>query len=86
MMDQPPRIGLLDAGARDAITDVAGVTVGHATLADGGVQTGVTVIHPHARDPFLHKAPAAAAVINGFGKSVGLVQLAELGQLETRSH
>ena len=83
MMDQPPRIGLLDAGARDAITDVAGVTVGHATLADGGVQTGVTVIHPHARDPFLYKAPAAAAVINGFGKSVGLVQLAELGQLET---
>ena len=62
MMDQPPRIGRLESGARDAITDVAGVTVGHATLADGAVQTGVTVIHPHARDPFLHKAPAAAAV------------------------
>lgn len=83
MMDQPPRIGRLESGARDAITDVAGVTVGHTTLADGAVQTGVTVIHPHARDPFLHKVPAAAAVINGFGKSLGLLQLEELGQLET---
>ena len=46
MMDQLPRIGRLESGARDAITDVAGVTVGHATLADGAVQTGVTVIHP----------------------------------------
>jgi len=80
---QLARIGRLQSGPRNAITDVAGVTVGHATLADGDVQTGVTVIHPHARDPFRHKTPAAAAVINGFGKSVGLLQLAELGQLET---
>ncbi|WP_019700624.1 P1 family peptidase [Paracidovorax oryzae] len=79
----PPRIGLLDAGPLDAITDVAGVTVGHATLDDGPVQTGVTVIHPHALDPYRHKVPAGAAVINGFGKSIGLVQLEELGQLET---
>lgn len=79
----PPRIGLLDAGPRDAITDVAGVTVGHATLDDGPVQTGVTVIHAHAQDPYRHKVPAGAAVINGFGKSTGLVQLEELGQLET---
>ncbi|MFT3718659.1 P1 family peptidase [Pseudorhodoferax sp.] len=78
-----PRIGRLPSGPRDAITDVAGVAVGHATLADGDVQTGVTVIHPHAQDPFRHKVPAAAAVVNGFGKSVGLMQLAELGQLET---
>ncbi|GAB2478169.1 MAG: P1 family peptidase [Comamonas sp.] len=80
---QLPRIGRLPSGPRDAITDVAGVTVGHTTLADGDVQTGVTVIHPHAQDPFRHKLPAAAAIINGFGKSVGLLQLAELGQLET---
>ena len=78
-----PRIGRLESGPRDAISDVAGVTVGHTTLADGDVQTGVTVIHPHAHDPFRHKVPAAAAVINGFGKSAGLMQLAELGQLET---
>ncbi|KAB7628081.1 S58 family peptidase, partial [Verminephrobacter sp. Larva24] len=78
-----PFIGTLPAGTRDAITDVAGVTVGHRTLADGPVQTGVTVIRPHAGDPFRDKVPAAAVVLNGFGKSLGLVQLAELGVLET---
>ncbi|MNU69478.1 Peptidase family S58 [compost metagenome] len=78
-----PFIGTLPPGTRDAITDVAGVTVGHRTLADGPVQTGVTVIRPHAGDPFRDKVPAAAVVLNGFGKSVGLVQLAELGVLET---
>jgi D-aminopeptidase len=59
------------------------VTVGHATLAGGDLQTGVTVVRPHAGDPFLDKVPAACAVINGFGKSVGLVQVEELGVLET---
>src|SRR5690606_22919404 len=78
-----PRIGVLPAGAHDRITDVAGVTVGHATLDRGDVQTGVTVIHPHDGDPFLERAPAAASVINGFGKSMGLVQLDELGVIET---
>ncbi|WP_447744556.1 DmpA family aminopeptidase [Variovorax boronicumulans] len=78
-----PFIGTLPPGTRDAITDVAGVTVGHRTLADGPVQTGVTVIRPHAGDAFRDKVPAAAVVLNGFGKSVGLVQLAELGVLET---
>ncbi|MFT4191843.1 MAG: P1 family peptidase [Comamonas sp.] len=76
-------MGLLASGPRDSIADVAGVTVGHATLADGGVQTGVTVIRPHAGDPYRDKVPAGLAVINGFGKSVGLVQIEELGQLET---
>ncbi|MDQ0591249.1 P1 family peptidase [Variovorax paradoxus] len=78
-----PYIGTLLQGARNAITDVEGVTVGHQTLDDGGVQTGVTVIRPHAGDPFRDKVPAAAVVLNGFGKSVGLVQLGELGVLET---
>jgi len=78
-----PYIGTLLQGARNAITDVEGVTVGHQTLDDGGVQTGVTVIRPHAGDPFRDKVPAAAVVLNGFGKSVGLVQLEELGVLET---
>ncbi|MGJ7572032.1 P1 family peptidase [Variovorax sp. RB2P76] len=78
-----PFIGHLLQGERNAITDVAGVTVGHQTLNDGGVQTGVTVIRPHAGDPFRDKVPAAAVVLNGFGKSVGLVQLEELGVLET---
>jgi D-aminopeptidase len=78
-----PFIGNLLQGERNAITDVAGVTVGHRTLNDGGVQTGVTVIRPHAGDAFRDKVPAAAVVLNGFGKSVGLVQLEELGVLET---
>ncbi|BBU29266.1 D-aminopeptidase [Burkholderia sp. THE68] len=76
-------IGLLEAGPRGTIADVAGVTVGHCTLAQGAVQTGVTVVRPHAGDVYRDKAPAAACVINGFGKSVGLVQLEELGVIET---
>jgi len=78
-----PRIGVLASGARDAITDVAGITVGHCTLAAGNVQTGVTVVQPHSGDPYRDKVPSAAVVLNGFGKSVGLVQVAELGVLET---
>jgi D-aminopeptidase len=78
-----PVIGRLPAGPRDSITDVGGVTLGHRTLAEGDVQTGVTVIRPHGGDAFRDKVPAAAVVFNGFGKSVGLVQLAELGVLET---
>jgi D-aminopeptidase len=76
-------IGSLEAGPRGTIADVAGVTVGHCTLAQGAVQTGVTVIRPHDGDVYRDKVPAAACVINGFGKSVGLVQLDELGVIET---
>ena len=82
-MLQAPRIGDLPAGPLDAITDLPGVTVGHCTLADGPVQTGVTMVRPHAGDLFMQKVPAGVAVINGFGKSTGLVQLQELGVLET---
>ncbi|NWK45633.1 DmpA family aminopeptidase [Ralstonia pickettii] len=78
-----PHIGALPAGARDSISDVAGVAVGHATIAGGDIQTGVTVVRPHAGDPFLDKVPAASVVLNGFGKSIGLVQVDELGVLET---
>jgi len=76
-------VGRLPSGSRDSLADVAGVTVGHCTLAQGNVQTGVTVIHPHADNLFMHKVPAAASVLNGFGKSMGLIQVAELGVLET---
>ncbi|MDR5797060.1 P1 family peptidase [Caballeronia sp. LZ008] len=76
-------IGSLVAGPRGTIADVAGVTVGHCTLAQGAVQTGVTVIRPHDGDVYRDKVPAAACVINGFGKSVGLVQVDELGVIET---
>ena len=79
----PPRIGTLESGPRDSIGDLPGVTVGHCTLDAGPVQTGVTVVRPHPEDLFLWKVPAAVAVLNGFGKSIGLVQVEELGTLES---
>ncbi|TCG09532.1 aminopeptidase [Paraburkholderia steynii] len=78
-----PHVGVLPAGALGTIADVPGVTVGHCTLADGPIQTGVTVVRAHRDDPYRYKVPAAASVINGFGKSIGLVQVEELGVLET---
>lgn len=71
------------AGALNAITDVPGVRVGHHTLRGAGLATGVTAVLPHGGDLFRHKPRAAVEVINGFGKSVGLMQVAELGTLET---
>ncbi|MCZ4273500.1 P1 family peptidase [Maritalea porphyrae] len=73
----------LPCGGLNLISDVAGVTVGHATMLDGTARTGVTAIRPHAGNLFTNKVEAGVAVLNGFGKSVGLVQLEELGQLET---
>jgi D-aminopeptidase len=75
--------GSLPPGERNSIADVPGVTVGHATLIEGAVRTGVTAVLPHDGDLFRDKPVAAAVVLNGFGKSVGLMQLNELGTLET---
>jgi D-aminopeptidase len=75
--------GTLPPGPRNLISDVPGVRVGHATLIEGGIRTGVTAVLPHAGDAFRDKAVAASAVLNGFGKSIGLVQVDELGTLET---
>lgn len=77
------RIGRLTPGPRNLITDVPGVAVGHATIADGPAQTGVTAVVPAPGNLFRDKVMAACHVINGFGKSAGLVQVAELGTLET---
>ncbi len=76
-------LGRLPAGPLNAIVDVEGVLVGHATLAEGELQTGVTAILPHGGNLFKDKVPAACRVINGFGKSAGLVQVAELGTIES---
>lgn len=81
--DQAPRVGRLASGPLDNLGDVAGVSVGHSTLADGAVQTGVTVIRPHGGNLYRDRVPAAAVVINGFGKSIGLVQVEELGLIDT---
>ena len=73
-------------GPQNAITDVEGVRVGHCTVtdpADPAVQTGVTVVVPQPGNLFREKLVAAVHVINGFGKSVGLLQVEELGQLES---
>ena len=78
------RIGKGTPGKRNLITDVPGVKVGHVTVRDGkDVNTGVTAILPHPGNLFRDKVMAAAAVINGFGKSMGLVQVEELGTIET---
>lgn len=76
--------GVFRPGRLNAITDVAGVRVGHATLIVGdSVRTGVTAILPHEGNPFLDRVPAAIHVGNGFGKLLGVTQVAELGELET---
>jgi D-aminopeptidase len=76
--------GLLPPGALNAITDVPGVAVGHATLREGdSIRTGVTAILPHGGNLFQERVPAALHVGNGFGKLVGTTQVAELGELET---
>lgn len=76
-------VGELPKGLRNKVTDVPGVTVGHCTIDTPSHKTGVTVVLPCPENPFTHKLPAAAFVLNGFGKTLGLVQVDELGTLET---
>lgn len=76
--------GVFVPGAHNAITDVAGVRVGHSTIVHGdSIRTGVTAILPHDGNAYLDRVPAALHVANGFGKLLGVTQLAELGELET---
>lgn len=77
------KMGKIKKGEKNSITDVAGVKIGHVTLDNGDVKTGVTAILPHGGNIFKEKVVAATYVINGFGKSVGLVQIDELGTIET---
>ena len=78
-----PQIGRMKKGALNAITDVPGVRVGHCTVDNEMHKTGVTVVMPCADDIFKEKMVAACHVLNGFGKTAGLVQIEELGTLET---
>lgn len=70
-------------GKHNLISDVPGVTVGHKTLSNGPIQTGVTIIQPTQGNIFQDKVIAASYVVNGFGKTSGLVQINELGTLES---
>lgn len=76
-------IGRGTPGPRNKITDVAGVTVGHCTVDTDRNKTGVTVILPCTDNPFSRKLTAAVCIQNGFGKSQGLIQIEELGTIET---
>ena len=85
-------VGNLVPGRYNAITDVPGVAIGHQTLitgegrlivGEGPVRTGVTAIKPHNGNMFREKLVAASHIINGYGKSIGLAQIEELGLLET---
>ena len=76
--------GIFTPGVHNAITDVAGVKVGHATIVRGdSIHTGVTAILPHGGNLFLDRVPAAVHIGNAFGKLVGSTQVKELGELET---
>lgn len=80
-------LGRMRPGAANSILDVHGFQVGHLTLmagdgplkiGEGPVRTGVTVIKPPGRAPWT----GAVHVINGFGKTAGLMQIEELGTIE----
>lgn len=85
-------IGAMETGRWNALTDVPGVRVGQCTVRSGDgalvpgggpARTGVTAILPHSGNLFRDKAPVASHIINGFGKSIGLVQVDELGAIAT---
>ena len=77
-------VGILPTGALNAITDVAGVSVGHTTLISGdNVRTGVTAILPHSGNLFREKVPGAVFIGNAFGKLAGSTQVNELDEIES---
>ena len=76
-------IGRMEHGTRNSIADVPGVTVGHCTVDNERHKTGVTVVMPCEDDIFRSKMVAACHVLNGFGKTAGLMQIQELGTLES---
>lgn len=77
-------VGVIPPGPLDAITDVAGVKIGHTTIVRGdAVRTGVTAILPHDGNLFREKVPGAVFVGNAFGKLAGSTQVNELGEIET---
>lgn len=77
------KIGCVERGALNSVCDIPGVRVGHCTLDNDRHKTGVTVVLPCEHDIFREKLVAACHVLNGFGKTAGLMQISELGTLET---
>lgn len=77
------QIGKMKKGKRNKITDVKGVKVGHCTIDTAEHKTGCTVIIPGTENPYINRPVCSSFVINGFGKTTGLVQIDELGELES---
>ncbi len=86
------QMGILPRGKLNSITDVPGVRVGHTTLIEGDgdlrigkgpIRTGVTAILPHGENIYESNVKASAHVINGYGKTVGIPQIKELGRIES---
>jgi len=77
------KVGILSSGPLDAITDVAGVEVGHTTIIRGdNIRTGVTAVLPHSGNLYREKVPGGVFVGNGFGKLTGSTQVEEMGNIE----
>src|ERR1041384_8299135 len=77
-------VGVPPTGPLNAITDVAGVAIGHSTIVKGNnIRTGVTAILPHGGNLFREKVPGAVFIGNAFGKLAGSTQVNELGEIET---
>ncbi|MEH7225936.1 P1 family peptidase [Bacillus sp. JJ1566] len=83
LKDYGIQIGTIPTGPFNKITDVKGVRVGHSTISNGEIQTGVTAIIPHEDNIFNNKVVAASYAMNGFGKTMGTLQIDELGTIET---
>lgn len=77
-------VGVFEPGELNAITDVAGVRVGHATVIEGdNIRTGVTAIIPAPGNLYTNPIPAWIHVGNGYGKMIGETQVREFGEIET---
>lgn len=77
------KIGEMNTGTNNNICDVPGVLVGHSTLDVGSIHTGITAILPHNGNMFREKVVSACYSYNGYGKSMGLIQIEEMGTIET---
>ena len=86
------QVGILERGEKNSIADVPDVTVGHSTIIAGEgelkpgfgpIRTGVTVVKPHSGNIYRDKVLASSYVFNGYGKTTGLVQVEELGTIES---
>jgi D-aminopeptidase len=85
-------LGRYRTGRWNAITDVAGVKVGHSTIVEGEgplvvgqgpVRTGVTCVLPNPENVFEQRVVGGGFILNGAGEVSGMTQLMEWGLIET---